>query len=330
MLSDPYVWSRRSSARGVSCLLAGDMNIQGREDPPSVFRHLNGTLTDADVLFGNLEGCLYRPGERDLPGKRRWKHSSASMVTALVAAGFDAVGCANNVTYGSEATLRSLGVLEISGIAHCGAGPNRDAARAPAIVAKRGRRFGFLQYTARLQTADQAASSERPGVAAFDPELKEDLDEICSDVRRLRPQVDILVVSHHLRLAGTSATEPYQRKLARSCIDAGADVVYAHGAHVNQGIELWKGAPIFHCVGQLAFDWSAMRQWKEGLLVRLLLEDGRLVSVSALLVHRDDNNDAYLLDPRSPAGEIQLSQLRRLSPGMTLPIEAGEVVIISR
>ncbi|HVG91246.1 MAG TPA: hypothetical protein VNB54_07120, partial [Alphaproteobacteria bacterium] len=67
--------SATNDARGtVACLLAGDINIQERSDPCSVFANIRETLTAADVLFGNLEGCLYRPGDNDIPGKESWQH----------------------------------------------------------------------------------------------------------------------------------------------------------------------------------------------------------------------------------------------------------------
>ncbi|HZI55476.1 MAG TPA: CapA family protein, partial [Verrucomicrobiae bacterium] len=90
-----------NDARGtVACLLAGDINIQQRSDPRSVFANIHETLTAADILYGNLEGCLYRPGENDIPVKKFWQHSDVSMILALMSAGFDAVGCANNVMFG--------------------------------------------------------------------------------------------------------------------------------------------------------------------------------------------------------------------------------------
>lgn len=330
MMDDPHIWRRQATGKGVDCILVGDINLQERLAPASAFRHLRGTLSGAGVLFGNLEGCLYSAGENDIPSKRLWRHSDPSMVQALTSVGFDAVGCANNVTFGAEATLSSLRVLDRAGIAHCGAGADRRAARKPAVVEKGGVRFGFLQYTARLQAAEQAADAGRPGVAAFDPDNPAELAEICSDVRALRSEVDVLVVSHHIRRTGWAEAEDYQRSLAEGCIDAGADAVFGHGAHVNQGIALWRGAPIFHCVGQIVFDGAAARNHRDGLLVRLLIEDRRIACASVLTVYRDGENNPYLTDPRLEAeGRRQLEALRELSPGVRLEAEHGEVVVLS-
>ena len=327
MLRDPYQWSRQKTEKGVSCILAGDINLQDRKNPPNAFRHLRRTLLEADMLFGNLEGCLYHAGENDISSKPRWRHSDASMVTALKAVGFDAVGCANNVTFGTEAIMGSLRTLDEVGISHCGAGHDLCAARKPLILEKAGVLFGFLQFTARLHAPEQRATAGWPGVAAFDPERSEELESVFIDIRELRSRVDVLIVSHHLRLTCTTTTEPYQRQFAHGCVEAGADLVVGHGAHVNQGIDLCGEVPVFHCIGQLAFDWSAMRDMRDGLLIRLLIEERRIASVSAVFVYRDEYNDPFLADPQSPEGHRQLAQLQELSPSVALQIRNGEVVV---
>jgi poly-gamma-glutamate capsule biosynthesis protein CapA/YwtB (metallophosphatase superfamily) len=327
-LSDPFRWLVRPSNRGVVCCLVGDVNIQGRSDPRSALAHVRHTLAGADVLFGNLEGCLHHAGPNDIPNKPSWSHSDPSTIDALTSARFSVVGCANNVMFGERPTLDTLRILDEAGIAHCGAGIDRIAARAAAIVERRGVRFGFLQYTARVQAPQQAALVDRAGVATFDPDRAQDLQEIYEDVRAWRSRVDVLIVSHHLRRAGCTRPEPYQSELARGCVDAGADLVFGHGAHVNQGIETWKGASIFHCVGQLAFDWPLAREHRDGLLVRVVVEAGRIGCVTAVLVSRDGANNAYFVDPRVGDGKWQLDQLRHLSPDVPLPIAGGEVIVV--
>lgn len=327
MMRDPHTWAQQPTNQGISCLLMGDINIQDRADPISAFRFIHKTLSDSDVLFGNLEGCLYRAGKNDLPDKSTWRHSDASMINALVSVGFSAVGCANNVMFGSEAILNTLRVLDEAGIKHCGAGTNRMAARMPIIMEKCGIRFGFIQLTARLHAKEQAASINNVGVAYFNPENQNDFAEISSYISELRSYVDILVFSHHVRKSGTVEIEPYQRDLAYRCINAGADIVYGHGAHVIQGIDIWKGVPIFHCVGELVFDYPIDHSRKEGLILRLLVEGRRITHVSFLLCCRDADNNVYLVDPLENCGRRQFNRLRELSPSVSLHVEGGEVVI---
>jgi hypothetical protein len=103
------------AAGELTLLLAGDTNLQFREDPARAFRHVLPLFQAADVRFLNLEGPLAGPSDDpaapDIPHKGGWRHSEPRMIAGLVAAGVDAVGCANNVTYPASAMLRTLAVL---------------------------------------------------------------------------------------------------------------------------------------------------------------------------------------------------------------------------
>lgn len=327
-LADPIDWGLVPLADEPTCVLTGDINLQDRQEPARAFRHVVSTLRQADVLFANLEGCLYRPGGEDIPDKVSWRHSDESMVAGLLAIGVNGVGCANNVTFGEEAILHSLSVLKRSGIPQCGAGNNIMTANEPLVLERSGFQIGFLQRTARLHGLDQPATEGRAGVAYFNPEENSELEKIYDAVSALKTQVDVVVFSHHLRNTGTKVTEPYQRALARGCIEAGADLVYGHGAHVNQGIEVYEGTPIFHCVGQLAFDWVRTRHHRDGLVLRFLVADGELTGLRFVPVYRDDENNVYFADPTVGEGARQLAALREDSPGISLEIE-GDVVRIA-
>ena len=42
---------------------------------------------------------------------------------------------------------------------------------------------------------------------------------------------------------------PYERPISHAAIDAGADIVLGHHAHIVKGIETYRGKPIFHGLG---------------------------------------------------------------------------------
>jgi hypothetical protein len=130
------------------------------------------------------------------------------------------------------------------------------------------------------------------------------LNRLRQDIQNLRPLANIVVVSSHNRdgLAGRSCgglsaenrssrpgdllspivlgkrfseAEPYERELAHAAIDAGADIVYGHGSHVAQGVEIYRGKPILYCVGNFAMDWICMRPNKEGLAIRVVVDGNK-------------------------------------------------------
>jgi poly-gamma-glutamate capsule biosynthesis protein CapA/YwtB (metallophosphatase superfamily) len=277
----------------ITLVLGGDVNIQGRATPSKAFERLEPLLQGADLRFVNLEGPLSgTAGDRDgadIPHKPNWRHSAPEMVEALTSAGIDVVSCANNVTYPPAAAMASLAVLDRAGIAHCGAGANLDAAHAPAVLERDGRKVAFLAYTSLCQPFGQAAQATSPGVAqafattAYQPDprvagipgrpplvrtapVPEHLERLVSDVQRAKAGNDHVVVSMHWGLPGPDLTE-YQVAYGRAAIDAGADLVAGHGPHTVQAVEVYRGRAILYSLGNLVFDWPAMRgRHVDGLL----------------------------------------------------------------
>ena len=58
------------------------------------------------------------------------------------------------------------------------------------------------------------------------------------------------MVALHKGIVHTPAVlAPYERPLAEAALDAGADVVVGHHAHILRGVELRRGRPLFHGLG---------------------------------------------------------------------------------
>ena len=75
-------------------------------------------------------------------------------------------------------------------------------------------------------------------------------------VRAATRQADYVVVSLHSHEKGDHPDLPadFAVEFAHACIDAGAHVVIGHGRHHLRGIEIYKGCPIFHCLGDFGFE----------------------------------------------------------------------------
>ena len=70
------------------------------------------------------------------------------------------------------------------------------------------------------------------------------------DIARLRAACDVVCVSLHKGTVHTPAlVMPYERQVAHAAIDAGADVIIGHHAHLLRGIEMYRGKPIYHGLG---------------------------------------------------------------------------------
>jgi poly-gamma-glutamate capsule biosynthesis protein CapA/YwtB (metallophosphatase superfamily) len=372
---EAWHWAGRTPGSAVTILLLGDINVEKRADPADAFRNVRATLNSADLVYGNLEGLLVKSQgpDKDIPDKTGWQHIGPEAVRALKAGHIQVVGVANNVAYGPENIMKSLAVLDADGILHTGAGANIEDAHKPAIITVKGVKIGFLQYTAKWYAQDQQiASATRPGVARILSKDgitidETDLNRFREDIRRLRPLVDVLVVSSHDRdglgrslspaiLAETrpataakaeeqtkdalfspiplgpqfSETETYQKTLAHEAIDAGADIVFGHGSHVLQGVDIYKGKPVMYCLGNFAMDWIRMSPNKEGMVARVVVDNKRVTRLSLVPLTRDAQNNVLMLDPASGEGAKLLEKLKKLSGDVQVNIEGKEAVLIAK
>jgi poly-gamma-glutamate synthesis protein (capsule biosynthesis protein) len=208
-----------------------------------------------DLGVANLE-CPLTDRGAPLPGK---KYTFAAdhpedTAAALRQLGFDVVSLANNhiLDYGQVGLADTTAALSRAGVGWAGAGSDRAAAYAPALVERDGLRiailaFGGTEYMPAQYQAWWAAGDDHPGIAPLLPQA-----DLLAAVARARADVDLLVVSLHWGLEYAEVTAA-QRELGRAVIEAGADVVFGHHPHVVQPVEFWQGRPILYSLGNLAF-----------------------------------------------------------------------------
>jgi len=318
-------------------ILTGDVNLMNVDDPLVPFARVRDTLRAADIVFSNLECCLYDP-----PRGRAVEHEGffASPLSgeALRSAGIGVVGIANNVNYGEAAIIASIARLDALGIAHTGAGANAPAARAPVIVERNGIRYGFLQRSSvywptnheaggnatgiaviRAHTAYQVPLHKtrrdmppmnRPGIPPViitwaDPDY---LRAFTDDIAALRDQADIVVASCHWGLH--KDVLGYMREIGHAAIDAGADLVVGHGPHYSLAVEAYRGKAIFYGLGSFSFhtghggrrhgDWI-------GMMVRASVSGRAITGASFRFVRHNDANETVacaLADERAEFDDI--------------------------
>lgn len=256
-------------ADATTLLLVGDL-ILDEPDPDRYFAPSRETLHQGDVVIGHVEVPHTTRGSEqstDIPAPP----ANPLHLQALPRAGFHVATLAGNHIHdaGPAGIEDTAEVLRGLGVATTGAAENLAAARAPAIVERRGVRVGVLSYNcvgpregwATSKKAgcayvkvlthydlDYASPGGPPRVYTFcDPDS---LDAMAADVAQLRLAADIVVVAFHKGSGHTPAKiEMYERPVARAAVDAGADVVVGHHAHILRGIEVYRGKPIFHGLG---------------------------------------------------------------------------------
>ena len=336
-------------------ILTGDVNLMSVTDAPMPFSLVEKEFRAADIVFSNLECCLYRPPSDHSVDREGFYADPLVAGEALKSAGIDVVGIANNVNYGEAAILGSIERLDELGIRHTGAGPNRALAYAATIVDRNGVRFGFLQRSSVYWPTNHEAGENAAGIAVIrghtayqvpmhgsrppanrpgippeiitwaDPPYLRRLEE---DIAALRDSADVVVASFHWGLH--REVLQYMTEIAHRAIDAAADIVIGHGPHFSLPIEVYRGKPIFYGLGSFSFhtghggrrhgDWL-------GMMVRASWERSRIERVAFQFVRHDEQNRTV---PRTLADEgAEFDEIAKRSAdlGARLVADGDEVQI---
>jgi poly-gamma-glutamate synthesis protein (capsule biosynthesis protein) len=93
-----------------------------------------------------------------------------------------------------------------------------------------------------------------------------DENAIIAGVKEARQNADFVMFSIHAHeTASGNGEDPqaagFEPILFHEAIDAGADVVVRNGPHVLNGIEIYKGKPIFYSLGSLFFDFQGQSSY---------------------------------------------------------------------
>ena len=103
-----------------------------------------------------------------------------------------------------------------------------------------------------------------------------------------------------------------QRQLARSMIDAGADVVVGGHPHVTQGAEYYRGKLIVYSLGNFVFDGFELPAAKRGWLLRLTLDRKGLVEWETLAAQMDEEGTPHPVpEALTPCGQLDRGEEAR-------------------
>ena len=169
-----------------------------------------------------------------------------------------------------------------------------------------------------------------------------DMRMLADSVKKAKAQVDFLMVSFHQHWGGQEGTgqgiippQPPARRtsiipadlsaarnhvndgrklICRAAVDAGADVIFGHGNHVLNGVEIYKGKPILYSLGHFYIEgmkdgralpqfffsptmvaqiengwWLEEQRWSA--IARLFVQDGRVTRLDLVPVTMDIQKD---------------------------------------
>ena len=262
-------------------MAVGDIG-PARERPEELFEFSAPTLRSADITFGQLEVTFSRRGSAQaLNLNNASNRSDPESIAALTGAGFDVISVASNhaMDWGEDALVDTVDHLRSESLTAVGAGRNLDEAREAQFIERNGVRVAIIARCSIISPG-MAAEKNRAGVAPLlvytayrqidwqpgsHPKVltwcdKDDLAELEENIRAARDRADIVVVSIHGGMVHVpEELAVYQLEANHAAVDAGADVVLQHHAHILKGVEMYKGKAIFYGLGNFAYDSHSMR-----------------------------------------------------------------------
>ena len=259
------------AGKSLTMLAVGDVILEKPENG----KYLNlvaPTFRKGDVVVGQGEVLFTDRGVKTFVENFPAPAGPSVNMAALADAGFNVITLAGNHAYdqGAPAIEDTIAGFKKLGIAYTGAGMNIDEARTPTIIERGGVKFGFLNYNC-VGPAGEWAHKFKPGCAyiqiishyemnssnpggspdVYTFAVPRTLKAMIDDVQKLRPRCDVLTVAFHKGILGMPETMAmYDQQVSYAAIDAGADLILGHHAHMLKGIEIYKGKVIYHGLGQ--------------------------------------------------------------------------------
>ncbi|MGA8164527.1 MAG: CapA family protein [Waddliaceae bacterium] len=223
-----------------------------KRDPSYVWGDTLHVLRQTDLNLINLETTLTL-SEEEVPKVFNFK-AKPERVEALTLASVDVANLANNhiLDYSYEGLIETLSVLDRAGIDHIGAGLNIEEAKKPLIVDILGVKVGIVGCTDNEPT--WKAQEQAPGVHFVEINEK-GREDIARQARKLRDQVDCLILTIHWGPNMRERPPEHFRSFARELIEEGVDIFHGHSAHIFQGVEVYGDGVIFYDTGDFVDDY---------------------------------------------------------------------------
>jgi poly-gamma-glutamate synthesis protein (capsule biosynthesis protein) len=266
------------------------------------------------LVFGNLEGPLTQaPIHRFKPAwmKHYFKSPAPDSVAALKVAGFRVVSLANNhsMDCGAQGLSDTLSALAAGPVAEVGGGLDEAQAERPLRVDDgHGNQAEFLAYDF-VGPPGTFAGPGRAGAA------RAERARMLAAVRRLARHKLPVLVSLHWGVEQRSDYPvadplPWQKRLARSIIDAGATVVLGGHSHAVSRFEERGRGLIAYSLGNFAFSGGRMGARRRSVILRFELKGKVLKRWDLVPVYTDSPGHPFQPLPM-PSGEAN-TYLRRL------------------
>ena len=260
----------------ITLLAAGDLGL-GREinyqiiqknDPYFPFEKIAPTIRQADWAIANLEG----PVIKDCPILRSGYQFCANTenLDGPLQAGFDAFSLANNHinNFGPQGIEETIQALEQRSLRYFGLGKVD-------FQTLKGIKLAFLSFDDTLAPLNQ--------------------DQLSLEIKKVDPLVDWVVVNFHWGEEYQPQPNAHQKEIARTAVEAGADIIIGHHPHVPQPLEYIDHKPVFYSLGNFVFDQLWSMETRKGEVAKITLNKDKIIKTETIPIFINDQYQAELL-----------------------------------
>jgi poly-gamma-glutamate capsule biosynthesis protein CapA/YwtB (metallophosphatase superfamily) len=218
------------------------------DDAINSFKAVAPDLKNTDIAFGNLEGALADTGAAPANFKMHQRSKSylfrmpIRYASVLKDAGFNLLSLANNHindfdAKGRKSTTNTLDSLSIN---YAGL-----LTKPSTVVELNGTKYGFCSFAPNANTV---SIHDLKGAQHIISELKQRCDIVLVSFHGGGEGVDFEHVPFAVEsFIGEKRGDVYA--FAHNAIDAGADLVFGNGPHVNRAMEIYNGRLIAYSLG---------------------------------------------------------------------------------
>ncbi len=256
----------------VSILVVGDImldrNVRARINKvgfDTFFAGVKNLISDADIAVANLEGPFTT--FRSVTDRQEFTFTfDPALAPRLADLGFDILGLANNHTlnFGRQGIDMTQQYIRDAGMFYYGEPNNKE--ELSVVIEKNGIKVGFV---------------------GFHEFTYINFDKVLAEIDKLRPEVDILIVSPHWGVEYQKAPTKNMQKWAHEFIDHGADAVIGAHPHIVGDTEEYNDKKIFYSLGNFVFDQYFSEETMNGLAVVMEVEKNKKIKYTTVNIRID-------------------------------------------
>jgi poly-gamma-glutamate capsule biosynthesis protein CapA/YwtB (metallophosphatase superfamily) len=250
-----------------------------------VFKDTKPLLLAQDLLLGNLEGAVTENTER-IEKNYNFKFSK-NAIYYLKQAGFDYLSLTNNHSfdYGLRGFLDTLHNFKAYDMPTSGVGMDLTEAKLPWTTLIKDQKINILSLGAYPLEVDVFHGKTQAVATSSHPGMLWEGEEAIKALKKCASPESFDIVMVHAGEEFSQSPDTHSKKLFRSLVDAGADVVLGAHPHVLQGMEVYHGKLIVYSLGNFIFPGMSISpycQWS--LLLLLGVYDCRVVYINPVPV----------------------------------------------